>query len=116
MPNADANALNEHLKVISLTVAPGAHAILILDGAGYHFAKAISVPENMTLIRLPPYAPELNAAENIWAWLRANKLANRVFETWDEIVTACCNAWKDFTSNPDIVTSVTRRDWAQVTQ
>jgi transposase len=116
MPNANADALNEHLKAISLVVAPGAHAILILDGAGYHFAKALRIPENITLIKLPPYAPELNAAENIWAWLRANKLANRVFETWDDIVTACCEAWNDFTRDPAIVSSVTNRDWAHVTQ
>ena len=114
MPNANADALNEHLKIISMAVAPGAHAILILDGAGYHFAKAICVPENMTLIQLPAYAPKLNAAENIWAWLRANKLANRVFETWDDIVNACCQAWNDFTRDPKVVASVTNRDWAHV--
>lgn len=82
MPQADTAAMSAHLVEISKTVAPGAHAILVLDGAGWHGAKALQVPDNITLLPLPPYAPELNPVENIWAYLRANKLAISVFDTW----------------------------------
>jgi hypothetical protein len=48
---------------------------------------------------LPPYSPELNPVENVWAYLRSNKLSNRVFETYEDIVNACCDAWRWFTSS-----------------
>jgi transposase len=56
------------------------HAALILDGAGYHIAAALTIPENVILVRLPPYAPELNPIENVWEYLRGNKLAITVFD------------------------------------
>ena len=116
LPRADAHALNLHLAEISKAVAEGAHAVVIVDGAGYHGAGHLKLPANLTLIRLPPYAPELNSAENIWAYLRQNKLANSVFETYDDddIVEACCKAWNFFANDPAVVTSVTARDWAKV--
>ena len=66
MPHANTQAMNAHLNEISRTVAPGAHAILVLDEAGWHGSNALDVPENITLLTLPPYAPELNPLENIW--------------------------------------------------
>lgn len=74
MPTANAETMSLHLDAISRKVAPGAHAILVFDGAGYHGAGALTVPENITLLRLPPYAPELNPIENVWEYLRANNL------------------------------------------
>ena len=114
MPHANAEAFDKHLALISKAVAPGAHAILIIDGAGYHGAAEIKIPANITPVRLPPYSPELNAAENIWAWIRANNLANTVFDTWDDILEACCQAWNAFAGNASLVTSLTSRDWAHV--
>ncbi len=48
---------------------------------------------NITLLRLPPYSPELNPVETVWEHLRANKLSNSVFDTYDTIVERCCAAW-----------------------
>ena len=114
LPHADTNAFNLHLAEISKAVANGAHAVVILDGAGYHRAGKLKLPHNLTLIRLPPYSPELNSVENIWEYLRKNKLANSVFETYEDIVEACCKAWNFFANNPAVVTSITARDWANV--
>jgi len=61
-----------HLAEIGRQVAPGSHAALVLDGAGYHVAKDLTVPHNITLVPLPPYAPELNLIENVWEYLRGN--------------------------------------------
>ena len=58
-----------------------------------HGSNALVVPDNLSLLTLPPYSPELNPVENVWAYLRANKLAITVFESYDDIVDACCNAW-----------------------
>ena len=114
MPYADTDAHNKHLAEISKNVALGAHAIVIEDGAGYHTAHAVKVPDNITIVKLPPYTPELNSAENIWQWIRQNKLSNRVYETYNDLVDAACDAWNDFTADPNVVTSVTTRQWAHV--
>ncbi len=66
MPFADTPAMAAHLAEISLAVAPGAHAILVLDGAGWHASAALKVPDNITRLHLPPYSPELNPVENLW--------------------------------------------------
>ena len=113
MPNANARTMDLHLAEIAKTVAPGAHAILILDGAGWHDARALNVPANITLIELPPYAPELNPVENVWAYLRANKLAISVFDTYEQIVDKCCEAWNFFANDKDAVRSITDREYAK---
>jgi hypothetical protein len=114
LPNANAEAMNLHLEEISHQVAANAHAAIILDGAGYHKKAALRIPENITLVPLPPYSPELNPVENIWEYLRGNKLANTVFETYDEIVDKACEAWVFFANDKDRVASITSRDWVTV--
>ena len=105
---------NLHLLEISKVVAPGAHAVVILDGAGYHGAGKVEVPDNFTLIKLPPYSPELNSIENVWEYLRKNKLANRLYETYEDIVEACCDAWNTLMAMPDRIASIAARTWAKV--
>jgi transposase len=114
MPYLNATAVSAHLADISRAVAEGAQAVLVLDGAGFHVAKDLKIPRNITLLRLPPYSPELNPIENVWEYLRGNKLANTVYETYDELVTACCNAWNFFVEDPERIASVTTRSWAKV--
>ena len=114
LPFANAHAMSLHLAEIAKEVAPGAHAVLVLDGAGYHAATALKVPGNITLLKLPPYAPELNPVENIWEYLRGNGLSNTVFESYEDIVAKSCDAWMFFANDPDRVASVTTRDWAAV--
>jgi len=112
MPYANTEAMNLHLKEIGRTVAPAAHAVLVLDGAGWHTSSALDVPANITLLRLPPYAPELNPLENVWEYLRKNNLALRVHDDYEAIVTACCKAWNDLLATPQRLASITKRDWA----
>lgn len=107
---------NLHLAEISRAVRPGAHAVLVLDGAGYHERAALALPDNITLLTLPPYAPELNPIENVWQYLRQNWLANTVFPDQAAIVDACCNAWNRFVHLPETIASITRRPWAAVNQ
>ena len=87
MPAANAETMSLHLTAIGRKVAADSHAALVLDGAGYHIAKALTIPENITLVRLPPYAPELNPIENVWEYLRGNKLAITVFDDGDRAHT-----------------------------
>ena len=114
LPAADTDAMSMHLVEIGRRVAPGAHAALVIDGAGYHVAARLAVPPNITLVRLPPYAPELNPVENVWEYLRGNKLAITVFESYDDIVDKSCAAWRFFADDPERVASITSRTWATV--
>ena len=88
MPHANTEAMNAHLAEISRQVTPGAHALLVPDGAGWHSSNSLAVPDNITCVPLPPYSPELNPVENLWQYLRQNHLANRVFDSCDAIVDA----------------------------
>ena len=72
------------------------------------------MPDNIGLLPLPPYAPELNPTENIWEYLRANALSNRVWNTYEAIVTACCDAWNALIAKPDVIASIGTRQWARV--
>jgi DDE superfamily endonuclease len=114
MPYVDTHAMNAHLAEIAACVAEGAHAVLVLDGAGWHGSGELIIPDNITLLSLPPYSPELNPVENVWEFLRKNHLANRVYDTYDAILDACCAAWNALISAPDQIASITTRAWAQV--
>jgi putative transposase len=117
LPAANAAMMNLHLAEISSQVAAGAHAIVVMDGAGWHETGGeLCLPANITPLHLPPYAPELNPVENVWAFLRSNKLANRVYETYDDILDACSDAWTWLTGQPECITAIASRPWAQVTR
>ena len=92
-PNVNTAYMNAHLEFISGQVAPGAHAVLVLDQAGWHVAKALAVPENITLLHLPPYSPELNPVERVWDYMRSHYLSNRVFKDYDELFEVTAAAW-----------------------
>jgi transposase len=71
LPLANGPAMTLHLAEISRQVAPGAHAVVTLDGAGWHQTGGkLRVPDNISLLPLPPYSPELNPVENVWQFLR----------------------------------------------
>ena len=111
MPYCDTPAMQAHLCEISAAVAPGAHAVLILDQAGWHLSGRLVVPDNITLLPLPPRSPELNPVENVWQFLRDNWLSNRVFKGYDDIVAHCCEAWNELMDQPWRIRSIGRREW-----
>src|SRR5690242_10812223 len=113
MPEVNIEATDEHLAEISRHVSVGAIALLVLDGAGWHSSPQLKVPDNIVLLPLPPYAPELNPVENVWEFLRANFLSHRVWDTYEAILDACQNAWNKLMEMPDRIASLTRRPWAK---
>ncbi len=112
MPYCDTHAMDAHLAIISGEVGPGAHAVILVDQAGWHTTPNLDVPENITLLPLPPRSPELNPHENIWQFMRDNWLSNRVFKDYDDIVTHCCEAWNKLMNQPSRIRSIGMRDWA----
>ncbi len=115
MPWVGSEAMSLHLDAVSKAVTPGAHAVLVCDGAGWHQTGGrLRVPDNITLVPLPSYSPQLNPVENVWAYLRGNFLNRRVWDSYDEIVDACCKAWNAFINDAGRIASITRREWASV--
>ena len=66
LPACNTEAMNLHLAEIAAAVAPAAHAVLLVDQAGWHMSAGLAVPPNITIIALPPKCPELNPVENVW--------------------------------------------------
>jgi len=104
--------MQAHLEEISAAVAHGAHAVVILDQAGWHLSGTLDVPTNITLLPLPPRSPELNAQENIWQFIRDSWLSNRIFASYNDIVDHCCHAWNKLIDQPWRIMSIGLRDWA----
>ena len=105
-----------HLNEIARTVKRGSHAVLLLDRAGWHTTPELVVPKNVTLLLLPSRAPELNPVETIWRFLRQNWLSNRVFDGYDHIIEAACEAWRKLIAQPKTITSIGMREWAHTGQ
>ena len=114
MPAVNSEAMGEHLKEISAQVTPGAHAVLLLDRAGWHQqGKRLPVPDNISLLPLPAYSPELNPMENVWEFLRGTFLSHRVWDTYELILKACRDAWNKLMRMPERIASLTQRPWAK---
>ena len=92
-PTVDTALMQQFLAGLAGTLAPDEHAVLVLDQAGWHVAKALEVPANLTLLFLPPYSPELNPAERLWAWLRSHQLSNRVYADYADLLRETDRAW-----------------------
>jgi len=114
-PAANTECINLHLEEISAQISPGHVAALIWDGAGWHQTGGeLKVPDNIVLISLPPYSPELNPMENVWDYLRANKLSSGVWDDYDAILKACSDSWNWFVDDPQRIRSIGTREWATV--
>lgn len=104
--------MNLHLAEISQAVATDAHAVLLMDRAGWHGSAKLELPANISIMLLPPKSPELNPTENTWQFMRDNWLSNRVFKSADDIVDHCCEAWNKLVDQPWRIISIGTRDWA----
>jgi transposase len=108
-PTVNTYLMNQHLRMIGEHVGPNIHVVLVLDNAGWHVAKALAVPENITLLPLPAYSPELNPLERLWCWLKEHQLSNRVYVDYDTLFQAGLDAWNTLT--PERITTVCRTSW-----
>lgn len=105
-PHLDTAIVNLFLKQLSVELEPGVHAIIIWDQAGYHTAKALKVPENISIIELPPYSPELNPIENLWHYLRSHYWSNRCYADYLHLIQAAQHAWQRACLVPQLIKTV----------
>ncbi len=93
----------ETQKLSSFTTRP---ALL-----GWHDARGLDVPANMTLVALPAYSPELNPVERLWLYLKERFLSHRLLDDYNAILEAACRAWNNLTTEPGRVKSLCSYDW-----
>lgn len=82
LPTVSTAATSRFLAEPSARTAPDAHVVLVLDRAGWHGARALVVPDNITLVP-PPYSPRLNPVERLWPYLRERYLSHRLLQDYN---------------------------------
>ena len=113
MPAVNTTAMNGPLKEISGQITTCAHALMVCDGAGWHQpGERLIVPDSITL--LPPYAPELNPLENVWDYLRGNKLSSLVCDNYEALRNASKEARNFIANDAARMTSIGTTDRACV--
>ena len=112
LPEVSVAAMSLFLGELAAAVPAGAHAALVLDGAGWHVGEDLAVPANLTLVPLPPYSPELNPVERVWEYLRDRWLSHRVLAGgYEAVVDAACAAWNALLAEPGRLRSLTSFPW-----
>lgn len=87
------------------------NVVMVLDGAGWHKSKDFRLPDNLRLLFLPPYSPELNPQEHLWDELREKYFHNRVFDSIDALEDHLVDALRDMENAPERVKSIAGWDW-----
>ena len=111
LPVVSAAVMNLFLAQFAAALPADAHAVLVLDGAGWHDERALTVPGNLTLVPLPAYSPELNPVERIWLYLRERFLSLRFLPDTAASIEACCRAWNALTAEPGRIRSLCAYPW-----
>lgn len=108
-PTVNTELMSTHLRMIAEEAGQGVHVVLVLDGAGWHKAAHLRIPESMTLLFLPPYSPELMPMERVWQWMRQHDLSNRVFKDEAAIDRACKESWNKL--DTERLKTITHTSW-----
>ena len=111
LPEVSTRAMQLFLDAYAQTIKPDEHVIMFMDQAGWHVAKALAVPENITIATLPAYSPELNPVERVWLYLKERFLSHRLLDDYDAIVEAACAAWNRLLASPGRLASLTCYGW-----
>lgn len=114
-PYLNTDSVNAFFKEFKKETDTGVHVVMLWDQAGFHMSKKVKVPENVTLIPLPPYSPELNPIENLWHYLRSHYWSNRSYVDYDELRLAAIDAWQKSVLDADLIKSVCRTEYAERT-
>jgi putative transposase len=111
MTRADTAVMNRFLVELSVAVSPGAHAMVLMDGAGWHIGDDLVVPKNLTPVFLPAYSPELNPVERVWLHIRDTWIGHRVFADLKEVIDVCCEVWNRLLAAPGTIRSLCSYPW-----
>jgi transposase len=110
-PVLNAGIMQTFLDQWAATLPARTHAVLVWDGAGYHGATALRIPGNVTVVGLPPYAPELNPVERLWLYLREHHWSNRTYADLDALERAAVSGWRAVCLHSDRIKTVCRCEY-----
>lgn len=112
-PRLNTDVINIFLHQFSQTLPEDEHAVMVWDGAGFHRAKHLQVPANVTLVELPPYSPELNPIENLWHYLKSHYWSNRAYDDFEHLIQAAEVTWKTACLDPQLMKTVCHAPYAK---
>jgi len=105
-PQLNTKIVNEFLAQFARTIPNDEHAVMLWDGAGFHASKQLRVPENVTVVTLPAYSPELNPIENLWHYLKSHFWSNRAYDDYNALEQAAVDAWHKAALDADLMKTV----------
>ena len=112
LPYANTTCMSLHIDAIARSVPEGRHALVIMDSAGWH--QAFHTRSHVSLLKIPPYSPELNPCEQLWQYIKDKWLKNRCYKDYEDILSAAVEAWQNFTAEDGRIRSLCSRDWANI--
>ena len=110
LPYANHESMSVFLRETSERY-PDDYIAMLMDRAGWHIANDLEIPENMCLMFLPPYSPELNPIEHVWDDLREKHLKNRFFKNLNALEDRLCFGLKTMEDNQKYMKSLTGFSW-----
>ncbi len=110
LPYVNGDCMQIFLDEISVRY-PDDRMIMVLDGAGWHRNKSLVIPDNIRLLSLPPYSPELNPVEHLWDDLREKAFHNLVFDSLDALEDHLETALRNMENNQDRIHSIVAWPW-----
>ena len=114
LPYANTEGMIEHLRLISQATTKDRYAVVVMDRAAWHTTDKINCFDNVILLPLPPYSPELDPVEQLWQHLKQRYLSNRCFKDYNEIVDECCDAWNNILSEVNFIRKLCTREWIKL--
>ena len=105
-PSMNTDSMNAFLQQFSNELPTDTQAVLLLDRAGWHISSKLKIPNNVSLMLLPPKSPELNPTENLWHYLRSHYWSNRLYRSWDDLKQAALDAWRAVCLVPSMIQSI----------
>ena len=105
LPNVNIQCMNIFLSEFAKT-RNGRKVVIVMDGAGWHKSHKLIFLENIRIIILPPYSPELNPAEKLWQYIKDHTIKNKIYKTLRALENVICGFVNMIT--PEIIRSVCR--------
>jgi hypothetical protein len=105
-PQLNTRIVNMFLAQFGQTIPADEHAVMLWDGAGFHASKQLCVPDNVTIVTLPAYSPELNPIENLWHFLKSHYWSNRAYQDYDALEQAALDAWRKAVLDQELMKTV----------
>jgi len=107
-PNCNTAWTSAFFDVVSRRF-PNDYIIMVGDNAGWHKSKSLVIPDNMELLHIPAYTPEMNPTEQVWDEVREKDFKNQFFNTLKSVTDQLCKSFANIST--DLIKSLCNRDW-----